>query len=63
MVKNFAIDAVGLGFDSRAGLIGQNVATATIRFFGVVLHSRYVAEMDLAIHYSLRHNTASMMKV
>ena len=61
-----AIITGGLGFDSRVGQIRHNVSYRSPplqRFFGDVLPKRSTAEMNCDSCYTLRRNTASIMKV
>ena len=65
-VDHIAMGARGLGFDYRAGQIGHSVANGSLplrRFFGAVLPRRQAVEMCLATRYTLRRNTASIMKI
>ena len=58
--------AEGLGFDSRTGQIGHKVVNGSppLRyFFGAVLPWRYAAETGPATRYTLRRDTAGIMKV
>ena len=66
VAKHIAIGAVDLGFDSKASLIGHGVENNSppLRcLFGGMLPKRQAAEMDLATHYTLQCNIASIMKI
>ena len=66
VVKDIAIGARGLGFDSLAGQIGHSVASGSspLRlFFGPVLSRRLAAEMGHAISCTLWRNIASTIKI
>ena len=67
MVKNIAIGAGGLGFDSRIGQIEHSVANGSPsprRLIGAVLYSRRpVAEMAAATRDTLRRDAASAKKI
>ena len=61
-----AIAAGGLRFDYRLDQIGHSVVSCSPllrHFFGAVLNKRKAAEMVAAARYTLRRNTASIMKV
>ena len=66
LVKDNVVGAGDTGFNSRTDQMGhsrQRLATAAY-FSGAVLSTRrLVAEMDLPTRYTLRHNTASLMKI
>ena len=60
------MSAGGVGFDSQVGQIGHSVANGSPplqRFFEAVLPRRQVAEKGPATRYTLRRNTASIMKI
>ena len=62
VVKDIAIGAGGLGFDSRAGQIGHSVANilpSLLRFFGAVLSRRSIAEMDPVTRYTRQRDTCT----
>ena len=58
-IKDIAIGAEGLGFNSRAGQIGQNVAKGSSPL------PRFCVARALspAARYTLRRNTTTIMKI
>ena len=60
--NHIAIGAVALGFDSRP-IESYTVSPLLRRFFGAVLLGVKAAEIDPATRYTLRRNTASIMKI
>ena len=63
MVKNIAIGAVGLGFDSRPVKSDAVLPTARHRRDVAVLPRRYAAQMGSVTRSMLLPNTASIMKI
>ena len=62
VVKDIAIGAGGLGFDSQAGQIGHSVANilpSLLRFFGAVLSRSSIAEMDPVTRYTCQRDTCT----
>ena len=58
-VRDIAIGAEGLGFGTRVGQIGHSVTNHSPPlqcFFGVMLSTRTVSEMDPATRNALRRN-------
>ena len=64
VVKDIAIGAGGLGFDSRSDRIGHLLLSPTAhhRCYVSMSPRRYAAEMGPNIRYTLRRNSASIIK-